>query len=893
MPTEYISSKFFIPVTPDRYVVRQRPVDKLRYKEGIHLSLLTAPAGFGKTTTVIHSIKDVHLGQESQSIKVAWLTLDEHDNGLVEFVSYFIGAVQQVEKFFAYDLQISILSGQNPTVSYVARELINQFASLDNPLHFVLDDFHVINDPKTSELLNLVVEYLPPHIHLILTSRKPVELDLPRWRGRGWLNEVKAKHLRFTLPETEAFLYNTMQLDEGVEIAPALQAHTGGWVVGLQLAAFSIREREDYQDFLIAFGGGTKYISDYLMAEVFAKQNSQIQDFLLKTSITDKFTPALCAVILNIDVVLAYTILEELEKSDLFIISLEDQGHWFQYHKLFLEFLEKQRQKKLDAETIASLHRNAAQWYGDQNFIVKAVDHCLLAQNYDQAVRWMQEIEFEQVWEQSIGSKFLTWIPQFPRAKLKEYPQVAVAAAGAFLVRSEGQLLNEMLQVLQDCEETENEYKLFRGVLLRLTDQEGALALFHQVVDATTKENVYHHLAKSQMGVVLMEMGELKHATEVLADFKKQFANVGIPRTSIWLQLTYILSNLHFLQGQLREAESVLAQGFEYLSRSRPQTPLVGLLHNSMGQIYFVRNELDTAEKHYLEALRWGELSGIADILYFAFIGMSNILLARYDEGAIVQLEDGYQLLRVNGVLGVYQQLLEAQKALVNLNLDKYAEAMSWADTSGFAADDQPLYQNHSLYQIFIAIRLRQFYLANDKDELLNLLPLIEFLQLQAQSTNHIHHYLNCLIAKSIIYDQDDRKPLSLAALYEALELLERSDLLSVFLLWKQPLQNLLIKTMATKKHGETIRRVLLALANQPGMENGKLTSVSKNKVSLTNREMEILTLIALGLTNKKIAKQLVISENTLRTHVRNLYRKLGVHNRTQAMKAGQDLGLL
>jgi LuxR family maltose regulon positive regulatory protein len=340
MRIEYISTKFYIPVAPDRYVVRQRLVDKLKYQEGIRLSLLTAPAGFGKTTTVIQLIKDVNSGQDHRFSKVAWLSLDEHDNGLVEFVSYFIGAVQQVEKDFAYDLQISILSGQRPAISYVAKELINQLASLDAPLHFVLDDFYVINDLKISELMNLVVEYLPPHIHFIITSRKPVELDLPRWRGRGWLNEVEAKHLRFTLPETEAFLYNTMQLAESNEIAPALQDHTGGWVVGLQLAAFSIRESEDYQDFLALFGGGTKYISDYLMAEVFAKQTSQIQDFLLKTSITDKFTAALCAAIVNIDVGLAHTILEELEKSDLFVITLDDEGHWFQYHKIFLEFLE-------------------------------------------------------------------------------------------------------------------------------------------------------------------------------------------------------------------------------------------------------------------------------------------------------------------------------------------------------------------------------------------------------------------------------------------------------------------------------------------------------------------------------------------------------------------------
>ena len=177
--------------------------------------------------------------------------------------------------------------------------------------------------------------------------------------------------------------------------------------------------------------------------------------------------------------------------------------------------------------------------------------------------------------------------------------------------------------------------------------------------------------------------------------------------------------------------------------------------------------------------------------------------------------------------------------------------------------------------------------------ELLSLLPLIELLQLQAQATNHIHHYLNCLIAKSIIYDQVDRKPLSLDALFEALELLERTDLLSVFLLWRKPIYDLLMKTMPAKKHNETIRRVLLGLANHPGMEHGTRTSEGDKKVSLTNREMEILTLIALGLTNKKIVNQLVISENTLRTHIRNLYRKLGVKNRTQAMKAGQDLGII
>lgn len=893
MHIDYISTKFYIPVAPDRYVVRQRLVDKLRHQEGIRLSLLTAPAGFGKTTTVIHAINDLNASPDQPPVKVAWLSLDEHDNGFVEFVSYFIGSVQQVESDFAYDLQVSMSSGQQPAIATVATELINQLARLDTPLHLVLDDFHVITDLDISELMNLMVEYLPPHIHFMITSRKPLAFDLPRWRGRGWLNEVEAKHLRFTLPETEAFLHNTMQLAEVADIVKALQDHTEGWVVGLQLAAFSIRESDDQQAFLDRFSGATKTISDYLMAEVFAKQSAQIQDFLLKTSITDKFTAGLCAAIVGIDISLAHTILDTLAKSDLFLMTLDDQGYWFQYHKLFWEFLERQRQVKLVADSISALHRNAAQWYGEQDFIVKAVDHSLLVGDYDEAVRWIGGVHFEQVWEQSIGSKFLTWIPQFPKDELKKHPQLVVAAAGAFLVRSEGQLLREMLEFLQEFEETENEYNLFMGVILRGSDQEGALDRFHQVVEATPKENVFYHFALSQIGVVLMEMGELKQATEVLTAFSEDYVALRIPQAIIWMQVINVLSSLHFVQGQLHEAEAVVGQGFDYVSSSQNQTPLVGLLHHSMGQIHWMRNELDEAEKHYREALRWGELSGTADILHTAFVGMSNILLARYDEDALVQLDQGYDIFRENGTLRGLQQRLEARKAFVHLNLDHHVDAIRWADASGFSSNDVPSYQNHALYQIYVAVRLRQFYDANDKDELAYLLPLVEVLQRQAQTSNHIHHYLNCLIAKSIIYDRVGRKQSSQDALTEALDLLEKAEFLRVFLLWRHPLHTLLMDTMATQAPNETMRRLLLALSNQPGMEQAGRTGVGESTVSLTNREMEILTLIAMGLTNKKIADQLVISENTLRTHVRNLYRKLGVNNRTQAMKAGQELGLL
>ena len=194
----------------------------------------------------------------------------------------------------------------------------------------------------------------------------------------------------------------------------------------------------------------------------------------------------------------------------------------------------RQRQVKLVADSISALHRNAAQWYGKQDFIVKAVDHSLLVGDYDGAVRWIGGVHFEQVWEQSVGGKFLTWIPQFPKDELKKYPQLVVAAAGASLVRSEGQLLREMLELLQDFEETENEYNLFMGVILRSTDQEGALDRFHQVLEATPKENVFYHFALSQIGFVLMEMGELKQATEVLTEFSRNYVALGIPQAIIW-----------------------------------------------------------------------------------------------------------------------------------------------------------------------------------------------------------------------------------------------------------------------------------------------------------------------------------------------------------------------
>jgi LuxR family maltose regulon positive regulatory protein len=356
-----LTTKLNIPKLRSTLISRRRLVEKFHQGLSRRLTLISAPAGFGKTTLVVDGLNqlpgDLQIYQPEHS---GWISLDDEDNEPSRFMQYLVAAIQAVSPGFGVDLQSALDQGPHPDIQAITRELLNQVADLGKPLLIVLDDYHLIQNPKIHQILQTSIDYLPPQIHLILTTRQDPPLSLPRWRARSWMSEFSAADLRFNPTETSNFLQHTMQLEISQEAVDLLESRTEGWVAGLQLAALSLSAGDVSNETVAQFGGRDRYVAEYLLAEVLDQQSIDIQQFLLPIAVLERFNVNLCTAVLYADPDAEHlehnqkhqAIIESLEASNLFLIALDREGYWYRFHHLFTELLRQRLQQTSALEEI-------------------------------------------------------------------------------------------------------------------------------------------------------------------------------------------------------------------------------------------------------------------------------------------------------------------------------------------------------------------------------------------------------------------------------------------------------------------------------------------------------------------------------------------------------------
>jgi LuxR family maltose regulon positive regulatory protein len=905
MDAPLLQTKLYIPATrPDpaaglrtSLIPRPRLIERLNEGLAGKLTLISAPAGFGKTTLVSYWLDQLNL-------PAAWLSLDEDDNELARFLTYLIAALQTIQPEVGTEVLVLLQSSPLPPSHTILTLLINDLTAISERFILVLDDYHTLETDTIDQALDFFLDHLPPLMHLVLTSRVDPNLSLARLRASGQLNELRSAELRFTSEETARFLEQMTDLSLTAAEVAALDRRTEGWIAGLQMAALSLRQRDAaaVSQFIEAFSGSHHYIMDYLVDEVLQGQPAKVQTFLLHTSILDRLCGPLCEAILRgggrgvapphvaSDAPRPQELLAYLEHANLFINPLDDQRQWYRYHTLFAELL-RQRLQQTYPDQVAGLHLSASEWYEQAGLTRPAVRHALAAQAFDRAATLVEQVAAAMI-EHSEFTRLLTWIDTLPEDVLQARPRLGLYYV--LILFFSGQIRQaairlEAIEVLLATDETKRtpEVQSFaaamRARLLRDTgDFAATIALSRQALAHLPKQDtLFRDMVTLSLATAHYLQGDFELASQLLTETITAGKTAQLALNTF--SAIYIKARLLQAQGALRQALQLCHEGLALIARLGWQGfPAIGFLYVVLGDLLRERNELSTAVEYLEKGVKLGQDGGHPAIL----VG-GNVPLAwlRHTQGdaagsqeaiqAALQFVQQHQVSRFWPIPSA--ACYQARLWIAQGNL---AAACRWAQDSGLNQTDNPV---TFLYEVDY-LTLARLLIAQGSLEAAEALLLR--LDRAAAETERNGSLIEILILQAITFAARDRGEEALSALGQALSLAEPEGFVRIFLDEGAPMAELLRRAVAQDLHASYALHLLNAL--------GEVAAVPQPLIEpLSERELEVLRRVAAGYSNQEIAQDLVVAVSTVKKHISHIYGKLGVGSRTQAVARAREIELL
>ncbi|MGH3088985.1 MAG: LuxR C-terminal-related transcriptional regulator [Rubrobacteraceae bacterium] len=888
-----ITTKLRVPTARPSLVARPRLREALVRHEGRKLTLVSAPAGFGKTTLLGEWAK------ENSEETLAWVSLDESDNDPARFLSYLAGALRAVEEGIGEGVPALLHSPEPLPVEVVVGNLVNDLAGMGRGVAIVLDDYHVIGSEYVHEAVSLLIERLPENTRLIIASRADPPLPLSKLRVRGQMAELRAADLRLTTEEATAFLSDVMGLALSAEDVAALEGVTEGWVAALQLAALSMRDREDVSGFVESFSGSNRHVLDFLAEEVLERQPEDVRDFLLRTSVLERMSAPLCDTLTDLSS--GQAMLTRLERDNLFVVSLDDERRWYRYHHLFADFLNV-RLTIEDPKLVGELHFRASGWHEERGMVVEAVRHALSASDsdpgYDLAAR-LVENEAKRAWGSGEGATVLGWLEALPEEAKRRRPRLFLELAMALALTGRPADAEPLVEEAEKAAEKDERDRLYiigfasaiRCFCARLRgDARQAVEYGRRALSLLPDEETPHrNFAAVCLGDSLRVCGDLAAAGEVLA----QAAEMGRSIGHVYGTITSMVwqARVQSERGLLREADDTLRRALGYVEEKRAESlPASGLVHIGMGDLLYERNELEEAERE-LEvgvelAERTREVSGIVR----GYVALSRAKRARgNEEGASEFARKAERVARGSGA-EMETAVAAAWMARLLLARGELAEAVAME----LGRDASVALESSRTVGRLTSARLLHARGRHD-----DALGLLEKLGEAAESAGRIGSLIEILALTALSLWAKGKKERSVSILSKALALAEPEGYVRAFVDEGAVMGGLLSATLEARRWDDSrtagrvltkyIAKLLAALAQKvaaPGLD-GRLPE------SLSEREMEVLALIAAGRSNREIAGRLFVSTSTVKTHINNLYRKLGARSRTQALAKARGLDLI
>jgi LuxR family transcriptional regulator, maltose regulon positive regulatory protein len=906
MPGLLLETKLHVPRRRPGLVARPRLIDLLSRGAESTLTLVSAPAGFGKTSL----LADWLAGAGADGRREAWLSLDQRDNDPVLFWTYLVAALKTAVPGLGGSA-LSLLESPQPPMEAVLATLINDLSAISNDVVLVLDDYHVIDARDVLDGMVFLLEHLPPQIHLVIASRADPALPLARLRGRGELVEIRAADLRFTPEEAAAYLNGVMRLGLTVDDVTALEGRTEGWIAALQLAALSMQGRDDVAGFIAGFAGDDRYIVDYLVEEVLERQSDQVRRFLLQTSILDRLSGPLCDAVTGRDG--GKGMLEALDRGNLFLVPLDDRRQWYRYHQLFADVLQAHLLDELPAD-LHDLHHRASTWYERNGEPSEAIRHALAAKDFKRAADLVElAAPATRQYRQEVTLR--RWLEALPEELLKVRPVLSNAYAGSLLSHGE---VEGVESHLQDAERwldpttggppgsharspemvvvREEDFRALpasiavhrAGQARILGDAAGTMAHARRALDLVDEDDyVGRGAAAALLGLVYWTNGDLDAAHRWYADGMASLEKAGYLSDVVGGAIT--LADLSIAQGRLREAMTTYERGLRVATENAPPV-LRGAadMHVGMSQLCYERNELAAAMQHLLTSRELGEHVGLPKNRYRWRVVMARIQAAEGDLGGALDLLEEADRLYVSDFSPDVRPV-PALRALVWVALGRLDQALDWARERGLSVEDDVSYLREFEHLTLARVLLASYQAKRPRGAIQEVIFLVERLLRAAEEGARTGSVLEILILQALAQQTQGDLPAALASLQRALTLAEPEGYVRTFVDEGPAMASLL---RAAAKQGMARRYVgsLLAASDT----TAERRPVKQNLIEpLSERELDVLRLLGTDLDGPDIARKLVVSLNTVRTHTKNIYAKLGVNNRRAAVRRAKELELL
>jgi LuxR family maltose regulon positive regulatory protein len=876
-----LATKLHAPQLRAQLVPRARLIEQLN-ADGGKLTLVAAPAGFGKTTLVTAWL----VGENRPH---AWLSLEDRDNDATRFVTYLIAALQTLTPHIGQATLNVLQSLQNPDPEAVITTLVNEIATAGTSFILVLDDYHAITNPYIHEGLAMLVDHLPPQLHLILTTRADPPLPLPRLRARGLLTEIRADDLRFTDEEAATFLNEIMGLALTSEDVATLEARTEGWAAGLQLAALSLQKHTDQAGFVRTLTGTHRYILDYLADEVLNRQPDDIRQFLYQTSILERLSGDLCnAVTGRTD---GQKILEALEAANLFIVPLDDERRWYRYHHLFGELLTHRFAARTPAGAVHNTHLRAAEWFREQGSLPDAIYHALCVEDFDYAAPLIEQAGMDLLLKIEVRT-LSGWLERLPDALFQSRPWLNViyawmryvqVANSEDLIPIEARLEQAEQQLAHADRPTEllGYMMTLRAYIAQTRDDHAeTVRLSHEALAHLPEENVIlRSVLTMNLATTYLIRGEIEPARQYFEEAQALGKAAGNIFT-VFVSRDH-LATLAFEAGQVRQAEKMLFEAIRLATdaRGHPLT-YVGLYYVELAEIYREWNRLDEAVDLLEKAYALRSQAQFDDLDTVIYIIWARVLGAVGDvPGAMAKISRIEQKLRERRVT-VFLPWLEAVKVLLHLVDGNLAAAQTWAESwEAKPVSAGSLRRHPGEYATLAKVRIAE---ANP-----DVIPLLDQMLAVHNADRRMRRVVETHALQAVAHARFGDEHTALTHLEESLRLAKPEGYTRTFLDEGEPMAALLAKC----KPSATRDALLEAFGRTPTPPTS--ARVPFLPEPLTDRETQILRLMAAGLSNREIADELYLTLGTVKWYSHQIYQKLGAKRRTEAVEMARGLGVL
>ncbi len=891
MLTPILATKLYVPRPRPKVVARPRLIERLN--EGLRgkLILISAPAGFGKTTLVSEWIA-------SCTYPIAWLSLDKSDQDPAHFLTYLVAALQRIAAHIGKGVLAVLESPQPPPVEMLLTVLLNELTSLSDDFVLILDDYHAIDAKPIDTALAFLLEHLPPQMHVVIATREDPDLPIARLRARSQLTELRAGDLRFTPAEAAEFLSQVMDLALSAEHITALETRTEGWIAGLQLAALalqgtiSMRGEQNTAHFIQSFTGSHYFVLDYLMEEVLQRQPENIQTFLMHTSILDRLCGSLCdAVVLN-STASGQEILAYLEHANLFIVPLDNERHWYRYHHLFADLLRQRLHQNMTSQSVEKwdavdkLHIRASMWYEANGLEIEAFQHAAAAHDVERAARLIEGDGIPLHFRGAVTA-ILDWLDSLPATVLNARPSLWWRYASLLLVNGQTTGVEEKLQAAEAALSESYSEDTTRNLIGQIATARATLALTKYQVDTLLiqaqraleylpPENLsYRATAHWTLGFAYMFQGERVEAQRMLTEAIALSQAAGDIFTTILATIGL---------GQVQEANNQLYQAadtYRYILQMAGDQPLqiIYEAHLGLAHILYEWNDLDAAEQHGQQSL---ELARQYDRVIDRFV-VCELFLVR------LKLAQG-DVAAASTLLSQADQSAQKNNFVYRIPEIAAAQVLSLLRLGDLSAAAQ-LAQAHELPISQARVHLVQ---GNPSAAL----ALLEPLRQQAETKSWADEQLKVMVLQTIALQAQGEKSAALSLLDEALTLAESGGFIRLFVDEGLPMAQLLSAAASQGMMTNYTDKLLAAFEAEKQRDTGASPRLTTSSVQplyepLSPRELEVLQLIAKGLSNHEIARQLFLALNTIKGHNQKIFAKLQVERRTEAVARARELGLL